>query len=168
MRGKKHPDEVRERALAALAVNNNVADVAVQVGLPEGTIKTWKLKNLDNDEFIELRQQKKAEFIQSSWRVIEKAMKLAERRVTTALEGEETLNSLIEEIQQDKEISEKTKQSVVSKLQDFKLQNIRDLSTFVGTLYDKQALASGEATNRVEATLTFEQMMRQVIDLDRE
>lgn len=168
MRGKKHPDELREKALAALAVNNNTAEIAIQLGLPETTVRTWKLKNLDDDDFVELRQKKKTEFVLKAWEIIEKATALLNRRVSTALKHETNIEELIQQIQLDQEMHSKTKESLINKLRALQVQNTRDLSTVIGTIYDKAALASGEATSRVEANLVFEQILREIQTIEIE
>lgn len=137
--GKKYNDDIKEKAFALLACNNSIADVARALGLPYTTIKTWSNKYLDqseklaqqeengkhNDEYnlVKLRQRKKEEFIRNAWRIIGKAYTLIERRIDRALENPE-----------DTECE----------------MNVRELSTVLGTLYDKQALACKDATSIVE------------------
>ena len=41
-RGQKYNDDLKEKALALLAVNNSVSFVAKELGLPRSTVKTWK------------------------------------------------------------------------------------------------------------------------------
>ena len=43
-RGSKISDEVKERAFALLAANDNVQSVADELGLPRTTVNTWKKK----------------------------------------------------------------------------------------------------------------------------
>lgn len=167
-RGKKYPPAVREKALALLATNDNVIEVAKEMGLPEGTVRTWALQAVDDDDFNELRTRKKQEFINNAWAAIEKGLKLAIRRVATAHDKEKEINRIIEELQGDTKLSEKNKKTLINKLKSLQVHNLRDLSTFIGTLYDKQALASGEATNRLETTLTIEQLLRELKTIDAE
>jgi hypothetical protein len=121
MRGKKITDEQKERVKAVIYLNPelNHSDIARQTGIPRPTIIDM-LKDegfLDKDKFDELRQLKKQEFIS-------KAFDLAMQ----------TLNVIADKVAsfKDKEALQKA--------------NIRDLTTALGTLYDKQALASGEPT----------------------
>ena len=43
--------------------------------------------------------------------------------------------------------------SLYSKISAIKIENVRELSTVLGTLYDKQALANKEATAIVEGDI---------------
>ncbi len=147
--GKKYNDDIKEQAFALLACNNSVAEVARALNLPYSTVKTWRNKYLaesdklaqngENDEdngekdLAKLRQLKKQEFIDDAWRIIGKAQKLIERRIDGAMNEP---NNPAKEI------------------------NIRELSTVLGTLYDKQALANQEATSIVEGgvSLKFEDL----------
>ena len=165
MRGKRYDDEVKEKALALLVTDVNISDISRELNIPQPTLRDWKAQAItceDNDQFNELRKQKKAEFVVKAWAVLEKALSLADRRVTTALDLEEQIAALIEELQIDGEINEPTKQSLIAKLRALQIQSVRDLSTLVSTMYDKTALASGDETGRLEVNLTFEAMQREL------
>lgn len=129
-RGKKFNDDIKEKAFALLATNNNAKVVADTLGLKYTTVKTWEKKflkeaeeqqkakaeaennqevadkqdtnftNLRTENLVELRNKKKKEFVDSSWNIISKAQKLLERRITRALESEDELDSLVKEIEQ--------------------------------------------------------------------
>ena len=129
-RGKKFNDDIKEKAFALLATNNNAKVVADTLGLKYTTVKTWEKKflkeaeeqqkakaaaennqeaadnqttnftNLRSENLIELRNKKKKEFVDSSWNIISKAQTLLERRITRALEKEDELDSLVTEIEQ--------------------------------------------------------------------
>jgi DNA-binding HxlR family transcriptional regulator len=145
-RGKKYNDEAKEKALAMLATNNNMAELSKELNIPVSTLCTWKKEHEDNEEFEKLRMKKKSEFISKAWESIEDALKLGNKRVKRALEHEEELDKIIELLIEDNELSNITKQSLIQKLKALQVQGIRDISTYIGTLYDKAALAAGEAT----------------------
>ena len=42
---------------------------------------------------------------------------------------------------------------VVKEIKSFKSPKLSELSTLIGTIYDKQALANGEATSREETVI---------------
>lgn len=152
MRGKKYSDEDKEKALALLATNSNILEISKQIGIPESTLRTWKEQAEKDEEFTKLRAKKKAEFVEKAWQSIEKALKLGERRLERALKHEAELDELIEEIEADSKMNGNLKATLIMKIRTLQIQGIRDISTFVGTLYDKQALAAGEATGRQEHT----------------
>ena len=142
--GKKYNDDIKEKAFALLACNNSVADVARTLNLPYTTVQTWLNKYLDqsekmsqqqengisNDEqdLVKLRQQKKEEFIRNAWRTIGKAHTLIERRIDKAIANPNDPDCEM---------------------------NVRELSTVLGTLYDKQALACKDATAVVESNVAL-------------
>ena len=117
--GKKYDELTKEKALAMLAVNNNVSEVARQMKLPTTTVADWKRAAEKTDDFVKVREEKKKEFIQTAWRIIEKGSKILDRKLTEADE-------------------------------DLSKADMRAISTVLGTIYDKQALASAEPTQIVE------------------
>ncbi len=56
-RGKKHSDEVRSEALAALLAGQGVPEVAKAYKLPESTVRDLK-NSLSTEEFAEVRAKK--------------------------------------------------------------------------------------------------------------
>lgn len=141
--GKKYNDDIKEKVFALLACNNSVAEVARTLNLPYSTVQTWLNKYIAQSEIlaqqekngvrnyeqdlVKLRQQKKEEFIRNAWRTIGKAHTLIEKRIDRAMENPDDPECEI---------------------------NVRELSTVLGTLYDKQALACKDATTIVEANAT--------------
>lgn len=102
------------------------------------------------DVVVSRHLEHKLQFADMAWESIFEALELGQRRVRRALEQEAELDKMIEIIQEDKDLHPKTKQSLIAKVMALQIQGIRDISTYVGTLYDKQALASGEPTSKVQ------------------
>lgn len=102
------------------------------------------------DEFEEVRQRKKEEFINQAWETVQKALKLADKRFSKALEDEEAIEQLIDAVQ-DHDLTQAQKKTLVSRLNGLQMNNIRDIAIALGTIYDKQALASGEPTQISES-----------------
>lgn len=136
------------------ATCTNFNEVSRQLGVPVTTIKGW-IEKKKPDAFDELRTQKKAEFIEKSSEILDKLLLLLDRRVTTALIFEEELDRLLEMISKQNEISDKEKKTIVMKLKEMQLQKIGELSTVIGTLYDKRALAKGESTENTKITFSL-------------
>ena len=120
-RGKKTSDADREKVKAVIYLNPEASqsEIARQTKIPLTTVHMMLKEEgfLDKDKFEEMREVKKREFIA-------KAFDLAM----------ETLDVIGDKIVSLKDI------------EALKKANIRDLTTALGTLYDKQALASGEPT----------------------
>ena len=166
MRGQKHTDEIRIKAIELLSVYS-VAEVARQLNLPETTVRTWakgetKASKADSEQLVELRNKRKQEFVDSAWDIINKAKRLMERRLTRALAQEDEIDELLERAEEDIEAMDCSQQrkaalrkSVATKVASLKLEDLKELSVTLGTLYDKQALASNEATVNAGIKITL-------------
>lgn len=74
------------------------------------------------------------------------------RRFRRALESEDKLDALEKELMTlpNTDLSTEQKKALARKLAVIKVEDVGKLTTALGTLYDKQALASNEATSREE------------------
>lgn len=153
MRGKQYSLEVKERALAALAVSNNIDALSREMGIPASTLRKWRKEVSDETEFAELRAKKRADFVDLAWETIRDALELGARRVKRAIEKEEELDEILEEAE-DK-LTGVQREAALSKIRTLQIQNLREISTYIGTMYDKAALAAGEETERAEVRITM-------------
>lgn len=173
--GKKYNDDIKEKAYALLACNNNAQVVADELGIPYTTVKTWEKKWVKEaqgqtetrqatgetatkpyeDNIIELRKKKKEEFVENAWGLIGKIRTLLERRLDRALDSEDVLDELVEEITKldHKDLSDTQRKALYSKMNSIKVESVKELAVVLGTLYDKQALANKEATAIVEGNI---------------
>ena len=121
---------------------------------------------VDGMSLVELRQSKKDKFVDDAWRMLDDAKCLLERRLKRALEDEDKLDEILDafaEMEDEKGngLSDKALRELYRKFSALKLEDVRALSTVLGTLYDKQALAAKDATQIVGGTigvLKFEEM----------
>ena len=114
--------------------------------------------NVDGMSLVELRQLKKDKFVDEAWEMIEDAKSLLARKLKRALEDEDKLDEILDafanmEDEQGNGLSDKAIRELYRKFSALKLEDVRALSTVVGTLYDKQALAAKEATQIVGGTI---------------
>jgi hypothetical protein len=149
-RGKQTPTEIREKCLSIVASTGNVSEASKQTGIPETTIRDWIKQN---DEFAEYRANKKQEFIDKSWEIINKAQNLIDKRMNRAIEFENEIDALIDRIAIDDSLTDAEIKSIITKIKKLKLESATELSTVIGTLYDKQALANKEATSIVDGNI---------------
>jgi hypothetical protein len=151
-RGKKTPEVKREQVKALLYLNPNATDaeIAKATKLPNSTVHYIKKDVMGTDEFEEVRRIKKEEFIGQAWETVQKALKLADKRFTKALEDEDAIEQLIDVVATDGELKPPEKRALYSRLKDLQMTSIRDIAIALGTIYDKQALASGEPTTITE------------------
>lgn len=120
---KQHSEELKEKILAEIATGVPMTQLSKKYKIPVSTMGTWKTNaRTKSDEFENLRKERKEQFINKAWNLIEKAQSLMEKNLDSALMGEEKID-------------------------------VGKLSTVVGTMYDKQALASDEATENVKVKL---------------
>ena len=128
--------------------NNEVSDEAIRDGLEPTTLN-------------ELRNQKKAEFVDRAWKMLERSQILLERRINRAYEQEDKIDAIIRLIGErggaDK-LTQTDRNELYKVLGEIKLESTRSLSTLLGTLYDKQALAAKEPTVNVGGVLKFEDL----------
>jgi hypothetical protein len=120
MRGKKTSEEDKEKLKAVIYMNPTGAkkEWSRQANIPEATVHEILKdeKFLDKDKFEEVRDQKKREFINNAWETVKSLLLKVDEKI----------------LSMDAEALQKV--------------NIRDLAVALGTIYDKQALASGEPT----------------------
>jgi len=126
-RGKRTPENKTEQVRAVLMVNPDATgkEISKIVKIPERTaydIRNQVIKE-GEDTFAELRNKKKEEFIMEAWEIVKKALLAADMKIDTLINDAESL----------------------------KKANIRDIAIALGTIYDKQALASGEPTQISES-----------------
>lgn len=179
-RGSKISDEVKERAFALLAANDNVQSVADELGLPRTTVNTWKRKwekeekDAPKDEtitlnappappvdekpkaatLVELRQRKKEEFVDRAWGMLERTQNLLERRIKRAEAHERDIDKLVDEVKKLPGLNQTERNALFAKLSEIKLESAKSLAVLLGTLYDKQALAAKEPTMNVGGSVT--------------
>lgn len=182
--GKVYGDDIKEKAFAMMACNRCVADIARELEIPYSTVRTWEKRALaksearakkrreennepdevdDEHDLALLRKRKKEEFVNDAWRVIGKAQSLLERRLSRALDSEDEIDGLLREVCEINRggLTEANRKAIASKIAAIKVENVRDLSTVLGTLFDKQALASREPTEVVTgevAVVKFEDL----------
>ena len=162
--GSKYTDEQKEQALVMLTTMS-VKAASENLNIPENTLRDWK-KNAEktNPEFVELRNEKKKQFVEKAWNIMEKANQLLERKLDRALTKEKELDDALDELYEETDFEKKKDREkylrVARKVDALKMENIGQLSTVIGTMYDKQALINKEATVNHGADASLEQVLR--------
>lgn len=161
--GKKYNDDVMEKAYALFDTNNNISYISRRLGVPESTLRGWKRKYDRESErdptLARLRAQYKADFVKSAWRTINMTQALLERRLRRAVENESLIDGLLSfaaESTASERLSDKRRQELLSKISALQCEDLGRLVTVLGTLYDKQALASREETEIVGGNVRVE------------
>jgi transposase-like protein len=153
---KQHSDETKELARARVAAGETQSRVARDMGVAKSTLHSW-LTEADRDGHQEAREKRKEKFIDKAWESIENALIFGNQKIKVATVSQENFNDIIErfielleEARQRKEINALEISNVVTALASLMRIPLKDVSTYIGTLYDKIALASGDVTTRGE------------------
>lgn len=151
-KGKQTPPEVVYQVMTSWATTNNYSETARDLNMPESTIRKIVSDNKDKPEFATLCDEKKKDFADKATAIIDKGLKILDMRLSTALDKQHELDKLIDEIDSadEEEIPYKQKMRAISLIEEAQIQKIKDISTMIGTLYDKRALARGESTQNVD------------------
>lgn len=154
-RGKKTSPEVIYQIMTSWAVTDSFAETSRVLNIPIKTVEKIVKDNMGSPEFAELCSEKKLDFANKASKIIDKGMTLLDRRFNRAIEQEESLDILIEEIfaSSKEELSQDEKNRLVSKLRALQLQDVKAITTAVGTLYDKRALAKGKITDNIKVSV---------------
>ena len=157
MKGKKTSKELIYKIMISVFNTGNLSETARLLNLPVTTVKNIYDRNKDKEEFVKLGKEKKDEFIKIADRIIQKGTELLEKRLDLANKHEDELEELIDEIwATDKsEMNETKKKALVNKVQKLQLNNLGEITTAIGTLYDKKALAKGEPTANETITINI-------------
>lgn len=154
-KGKKTDTETVYKIMISVFSTNNFNETARQLNIPVKTVETLYKKNIKKEEFAKLCIDKKEEFADKATRIIDKATTLLEQKIDIALEQQEELNKILDDVMdlKDKDANYKRKKALANKIEALQLNRLSELTTAVGTLYDKRALAQGEST--INNTITI-------------
>lgn len=150
-KGKRTDNETLYKVMLSYTVTRNYSQTARDLGLPITTVKKLVDENKNKPEFVKVCNEKKEEFINTADRIISKGTELLEKRLDTALNNQEELDDLIYEIYtaDKEEIKEQQKRSLVQKVMKLQVNSLNEITTAIGTLYDKRRLAeNGEEPSK--------------------
>lgn len=158
--GSKYTDEQKEQALAMLTTMSFKA-VSESLKIPENTLRDWE-KNAEktNPEFVELRNEKKKQFVENAWTIIEKANRLIEKKLDRALSAADDIEEIMEKARNNDNLEKDDIVALTKNINKLGIENIGQVSTVIGTLYDKQALINKEATSRLGADKELEEVLK--------
>lgn len=154
-RGQKTDKLTIYKVMLSYITTRNYSETARQLNMPESTVEKIVKTNKDKDEFVKLCEEKRNEFVAEADKIIYKATKLLNRRLDTALESQDELDEMINDIYSaDKEeINEQQKKSIAKKIAKLQVNGLSEITTAIGTMYDKRALAKGEPTSNESLTI---------------
>jgi transposase len=171
---RKVTEDKKEEILTLSAVGKSQREVANIVGVAASTVN--RIVNINSDELEQFRTQKKIEFIQKAWNTVNNALEYGNQKIVLATVTAENFDSKIDELiiaMKDNGADSKTVGDTIKALSSAMNIPLRDIATYVGTLYDKIALATGGATANVNVNanmnnpfegLTTEQLIKIISD----
>ena len=157
-RGKKTAPEVIYKVMALWFTNYNLKETARTLNMPVSTVKGIVDEHKNSEEFENLRTQKQKEFADKATEVITKGLILLNRRLDRAISDEEELDDLIDEVyfKDNDEMPYPEKSAIIAKIKGLQLQSVKELTTAIGTMYDKRALFNGESTQNLGFATNFD------------
>lgn len=157
MRGKKTDTETIYKIMVSMFQTGNANETSKKLNIPVNTVDDVYKRNKDKEEFVKLRKEKMEEFVEQATRIIGKASDLLERRIDTAFYNQDKLDKVLKIISDlnPKDADYKKKQSLANKISELQLNKLPEITTAIGTLYDKRALAKGDSTTNSNITVTM-------------
>ena len=163
-RGKKTDNETIYKIMVSMFSTNNFAETAKQLNIPATTVEKIYKENKGKDEFVELCAIKKDEFVETATRIINKATTLLERRLETALNNQDELEEIIDQVWQmdKKDYNETKKKAIVNKISKMQLNSLSEITTALGTIYDKRNLAEGKSTVNTDINIKMDKKVEEL------
>lgn len=154
---RTYTDADREQAFAEYTVLGNWELVSRKMGIPVNTLKSWWRRHPpDMDEYAEKRREVREGFIETASRAIENGAELINRRMELALKHQRELEELMNDVPAD-EMTATQKKELLAKIRSIELHKLSEISTAIGTLYDKRALAQGQSTENTTIEIKMPQ-----------
>lgn len=151
-------DEKKETVKALLATGIAKNDIAKRVKISWATVDSISKEEPDKIESI--REDKRIEFIGRLWNSMDKALNLADKRITLAMDANQKLDELTESIH-DSDLDPKKAYELQKAIESITAVPLGQISTFIGTIYDKHALMTGGKT--ADIGLTYEDQLKRLL-----
>ena len=181
-KGQRIGEKQIEVMRAYLAAGSSLSETARKMGLPKSTVATWKKRfegetaggHRTEDEqgrtqkgagarvgegrtFEELRTFNQERFIEDAGEIVAGAQSLIKYNLEKAFEQREKIDKVIELLaERGSVLTDKELRKVLQTLLELKTPDIGKLSSVMGTMYDKRALARGEPTENLGGVVKFE------------
>ena len=155
---KKITDEQKEIVIAMRQTGESYKKCAIAAGISESAARRIvngdKPKRTAAEETAE--QQGKERFVENAWGIIHDSMDVIKARLRMAQVDVGELLAIIECIIDGKDLDDKQRNKLEFMLQkqarELTVPTLKELSSTVAVMYDKQALMTGHATENVGLT----------------
>jgi transposase-like protein len=154
-KGDKWPENLKQKALAVYETTGSMSAAARSVGCTLGTFKRW-LKAPVTEKVKEAKEEAKVKFVREAWDTILKGIDVGNTVMSFALENKGRIDEAIKMVLTSPDIDKVYKADLVHALLSLTKFSMRELAIYIGTIYDKIALATGKPTgiNRLEGQVT--------------
>lgn len=151
---KRWTDLDKEKALAIYATTGNLSETSRQTGVPISTIRGW-LAEKPTEEVAKARLDAKQRFIDAAWDTVLKGIRVGDTMMGFVLENGEELSKAFKAVA-SADIDPEEKADILRTMASLSKISLKDLAIYIGTVYDKIALATGKPTgiNRLEGQVT--------------
>lgn len=156
MGAKKHTKKERETAIRLYAFCGSSTEVEKETGINASTVRNWinNLKPSEKEIYEAAKKEASEKFGERADSIIQKGLTLIEKQFNRALEKEIEIDDIINELCDDTNLDEMSKFKLIKGLTELKCINFKDVSTVIGTLYDKKALFEGKSTQNQSFEIT--------------
>lgn len=159
-RGVKTPKPKEYDIMVSYAITNSYNATAKQFNVSDTTVKDIIERNYD--DFKKIQEEKKEDFLSRSNRIIDKMTNLLDRRVTRALDKEDEIDKTIDFIwgidenaeDKDEKMTYKEKVALVKQLGRISLNSMNEITTSMGTVFDKTRILQGGVENNETPSVT--------------
>lgn len=143
---KKRPwtDADKERAIAVYMSGKNLSQTSRETGVPISTLRGW-LAEESPEEIAKARLDAKTRFINEAWNAIMKGLTVGNTVMSFLLENGDKIDKAYQAVC-DVDLPERDKVQILKVLANVTNISLKDIAIYVGTLYDKIALATGKPT----------------------
>lgn len=145
---RTYTDQEKEHAIAVYTTCGNLSRTYRETGVPISTLRGW-LAEQPAEEIQQARLDAKGRFVEAAWETIAKGLQTGNTLMSFALENKGRIDEAVKAVLSGN-IDEKDKTALIKALVSLSNFNLRDISTYIGTIYDKIALATGEPTSIAE------------------
>lgn len=141
-RGKKTDKKKEYEIMVSYAFTNSYRATARDLNVSAVCVRD--VINRNYEEYLQIQTEKKQDFKSRATKIVDKMTQLLDRRVTRALDKDEEIENVINEIEnapEDKDeegyLSRKEKMDLVKKLNKISINSMNEITTSLGTVYDK-------------------------------
>lgn len=140
-------DEKREEVKALLATGISRNSVAKKLGISWATVEI--ISREEPDKIENYRELKRVQFIDRIWDSMDEALRLGDIKIKLAKDSAETLEILMDKLEDNGQLKPEHVVEISNSISAMGNIPLSHISTYFGTLYDKQALMQGKSTSNV-------------------